>query len=212
MLPPFDAPPITTIRRSAANASGRRAARRATFVSGPTAASVTSPGRSNASRAIRSTACSPAAIRDGAGRFEPSSPVSPCVSDESSLGTRTSGRSAPAASSRSERPTRSSTRSPFAVVLASGTLPATVVIARTSNSGLARASRIAIASSIPGSQSMISGWGAIAELDLLLGQYGFGDLDVKEDLLDIVVILERIDHLQHLATALIVDLGKLLGE
>ena len=45
----------------------------------------------------------------------------------------------------------------FAVTLSSVWFPATVVTATTSSSGLASASRRAIASSWPGSQSMITG-------------------------------------------------------
>jgi hypothetical protein len=67
---------------------------------------------------------------------------------------RTSGRSAPAATGISVRPVNSSSLSAFVVVFSSVWLPATVVMPRTSTSGLASASRSAIASSCPGSQSM----------------------------------------------------------
>ena len=66
---------------------------------------------------------------------------------------RASGRSAPAATGRSARPARSRTRSAFAVVFASVWFPCTVVTPSSSTSGLASASRSAIASSCPGSQS-----------------------------------------------------------
>ena len=69
----------------------------------------------------------------------------------------TSGREAPAATGTSSRPASASTRSALRVVVSSGRLPATVVSASSSTSGLASASRIAIASSTPGSQSMTSG-------------------------------------------------------
>ena len=63
----------------------------------------------------------------------------------------------PAATGTSSRPARASTASALRVVVSSGRLPATVVSASSSTSGLASASRIAIASSTPGSQSMTSG-------------------------------------------------------
>ena len=59
-----------------------------------------------------------------------------------------------AATGMSVRPASSSTFSAFVVVFSSVWLPPTVVIPRTSTSGEASASRIAIASSWPGSQSM----------------------------------------------------------
>ena len=70
---------------------------------------------------------------------------------------RSSGRSAPAATETSARPARSSTRSAFAVVFSRVWLPCTVVTPSNSSSGLASASSRAIASSCPGSQSMITG-------------------------------------------------------
>ena len=69
----------------------------------------------------------------------------------------TSGRAAPAATGTSSRPASASTRRALRVVVSSGRLPATVVSASSSTSGLASASRMAIASSTPGSQSMTSG-------------------------------------------------------
>jgi hypothetical protein len=54
----------------------------------------------------------------------------------------------------------------LASVSASGTLPATAVIPSTSSSGEAKASRIAIASSWPGSVSMMMGRGAMASKSL----------------------------------------------
>ncbi len=62
--------------------------------------------------------------------------------------------SAPAATGMSVRPASSSTLSALRVVFSSVWLPATVVTPRSSTSGEASASRIAIASSWPGSQSM----------------------------------------------------------
>ena len=76
----------------------------------------------------------------------PSSPLSPCTYS-ATYGSRTSGRSAPAATGMSPRPANSSTRRAFAVVFSSVWLPATVVTPSRSTSGLASASRIAIASS-----------------------------------------------------------------
>ena len=75
------------------------------------------------------------------------------VADERAVGAAATGTSA--------RPTSSRTRIAFAVVLASVWLPATVVTPSSSSSGLASASRSAIASSWPGSQSRMIGIGVM---------------------------------------------------
>ena len=145
-LPSAIAPPISTIRSGLA--SGWRASRSATFVSGPVATSVAPSIRS----ARKSTACCGEGSACGGGRSGPSRPVSPCTS-AATRGSRTSGRPAPAATGMSPRPASSSTRIAFAVVFSSVWLPATVVTPRSSSSSLPSASSIAIASSWPGSQS-----------------------------------------------------------
>ena len=81
---------------------------------------------------------------------------------------RESGRSAPAATSTSLRPTSSRTRRAFAVVFSSVWFPATVVTPRRSSSGLASASRSAIASSCPGSQSSRIGVGSLTRAQYLV--------------------------------------------
>src|ERR671923_496421 len=138
----------------------------ATFVSGPIGTSVTPSAR----RPRKSTACSSSGAFCGGGRSGPSSPVSPwtCLATN---GSRSNGRFAPAATGTSSRPTNSSTRIAFAVVFSSVWLPATVVMPTSSTSGLASASRIAIASSWPGSQSIRTG-SAKDLVDLLRGREG----------------------------------------
>jgi hypothetical protein len=69
------------------------------------------------------------------------------------IGSRRSGLSRPAAIGTSVMPATLQTRRALSVVLSSVWLPATVVIARRSMAGDAAASRIAMASSWPGSQS-----------------------------------------------------------
>ena len=163
MLPSAIAPPIRTMRSTFAPPV--RASNCAMFVSGPVGTSVTGTGLAAIVRAMKSTAPSPPAARLGGGRAGPSRPLSPWTWD-ATISSRTSGRSAPAATAMSARPARSSTRIAFAVVFASVWFPCTVVTPSSATSGLASASRSAIASSCPGSQSMMTGvgirqvWGA----------------------------------------------------
>ncbi len=82
----------------------------------------------------------------------PPSPESPCTSRASIVG-RTSGPSQPAVTGVPAAPMNSHTASAFAVVFASPTLPATVVMPTSSRPGCPWAKAIASASSIPGSQS-----------------------------------------------------------
>ena len=96
-----------------------------------------------------------AALESGTGA--PPSPSVPWTTAASRQRGTTSGRAAPAATGTSSRPASASTRRALRVVVSSGWLPATVVSASNSTSGLASASRMAIASSTPGSQSMTSG-------------------------------------------------------
>src|SRR3989304_1675105 len=60
-------PPMITRRRSRTGSSGSRSAARATLVSGPSATSVSSPGRRRASSTSRSTACRRDSGRGGGG-------------------------------------------------------------------------------------------------------------------------------------------------
>ena len=118
------------------------------------------PGRSSAAR--------PAPPPPGAGRARRATAAAarrrdrPCRARgrPARAGRARATRAAPAATGTSARPARCSTRRALSVVCASSTLPCTVVTSRRSTSGLARASRIARASSMPGSVSITSGMGA----------------------------------------------------
>ena len=159
-LPPRHAdPPMTTSRPIRAAASGKTRSSRARLVSGPTAATVTGSGEvisrsarattaGRGSAAAGTAAAPPRPARRCRARGRPA-PAARCTRDSR----------APAATGTSERPARCSTRSAFSVVWASSTLPCTVVTRRRSTSGLARASRIARASSMPGSVSITRGRG-----------------------------------------------------
>src|SRR5205807_6528344 len=97
-------------------------------------------------------ACPAAGLATAGGRTAPPSPESPCTCRASSAG-RSSGPGQPAVTGVPAAPTNSHTASAFAVVLASPTLPATVVMPTSSMPGCPCANAIASASSIPGSQS-----------------------------------------------------------
>ena len=126
-----------------------------------------SAGRSGSASAGARAACAPSArrrgsargSRDGGGRSGPSSPVSPWTSSAARAGW-SSARSAPAATGMSARRRR---RAPSDRVrrhlLQASRCPPPWSRPRRSSSGLARASRRAMASSWPGSQSMITGVG-----------------------------------------------------
>ena len=141
MLPSAIAPPISTIRSRLAP-PGRSASSSATFVSGPTATS----GR--AARVLgeevdRVHVERRAARRRQLGPVEAGLAVhvrgDERLADERPVGAGGDRHIGP--------PTRSSTRIAFAVVFSSVWLPETVVTPSSSSSGLASASRIAIASS-----------------------------------------------------------------
>ena len=155
-LPSWIAPPMSTTRSIFAAASGCASRRRATFVSGPSATSVTARSEASIFAARKSFACSGTGSALGGGRSTPSSPVSPWAS-AATTSSPMRGPSAPAATGISVRPASSRTRSAFAVVLSSVWFPATAVTPRTSSSGLPSARRSASASSWPGSQSMRTG-------------------------------------------------------
>ncbi len=148
MFPSAIAPPISTIRAG----SIPRSSACATLVSGPSGTSVVS-GVTCSTR--NPTAFWATGSEARWGSSGPSRPLSPwtCAATWSS---RVSGRSAPAATGTSSRPTSASTFSALSVVFSSVWFPCTVVTPTSSTSGLASASRSAIASSWPGSQSMMS--------------------------------------------------------
>src|SRR5215472_833713 len=107
-------------------------------------------------------ACPGAGLAAAGGRTAPPSPESPCTCRASTAG-RSSGPAQPGVTGVPAAPMNSHTASAFAVVLASPTLPATVVMPVSSMPGCPCANAIASASSIPGSQSRM----------ILLGMSGF---------------------------------------
>ena len=128
----------------------------AILVSGPSGHSVTVPGGALRSVSMmKSTACCGCRAMTGSSICGPSSPVLPCTcSAVTSL--RWRGASQPAKTRVSGFPASSQMMRVFFWVSGSGTLPATAVSPRTvRSSGLASASRIATASSCPGSVSMM---------------------------------------------------------
>ncbi len=155
-LPRSRAPPISTMRATLRASSGAWAKARAGLVKGPSRQSVTDASSAAASVSSRkATAWRGCATRRGGFRATPSSPSGPQMNSAVRSG-RSSGRLAPRNTGMSGRPASSRRRSALVVVRSTGTLPATVVMPRRSRrSGSARASRMAMASSWPGSVSMM---------------------------------------------------------
>ena len=122
------------------------------FVSGPVGTSVIGSSEARIVSAMKSTACRGSGSVVGAGSDGPSIPLSPWTYSATN-GSRLIGLAAPAATGTSVRPVNSSSFSALTVVFSSVWLPWTVVTPTSSTSGLASASRRAIASSWPGSQS-----------------------------------------------------------
>ena len=127
----------------------------ARLVSGPTASSVSSPGRSRPSRRICSGADTPATCPRGSGSPLLPRPSSPCIPNAYPTGWAI-GRAAPTATGTPSRPAHSSTRSAFRAPTSGATFPCTVPTAASSAAPVAasraRYSRATV-SSIPGSQS-----------------------------------------------------------
>ena len=125
----------------------------AMLVSAAVGTSVTVPGSSRSTVSmITSTAWRGSSVRVGKGSTGPSRPVLPwmvCAVDSSP----TSGRGQPAAIGTSRTPPMVATTSALRVTFSNVELPITVVMASSSISGLPWASRRAMASSWPGSQS-----------------------------------------------------------
>ena len=158
MLPSTRAPPpIMTIRPSSAATPGDAARSAATFVSGPSAMSVTGSADSSTTSRTSSTAVRRSAPRGAGSSRIPPRPSVPWMLSAGSESRRTSGWSAPAPTGTSSRPSRCRSRSAFSVVRSRPAFPPTVVTARTSSSGPDSASISAIASSIPGSVSITTG-------------------------------------------------------
>ena len=103
---------------------------------------------------IKSTACSDCICICGSGKVAPSKPVAPCTCS-AVTNPRPMGWAQPANTLISGRPASSHTWSALWLVRARGTFPATQVMPNTLSSGEAKASRIATASSWPGSVSIM---------------------------------------------------------
>src|SRR5580704_7657594 len=154
-LPRPAEPPMITKSRTHSGSRGSRRTASAMLVSGPVATSVISPGAAAISAMMKSIACPSRGPCGGAGRTAPPRPDSPCTCPASSAG-RSSGAGHPAVTGTPGAPANDATASAFAVVFASPTLPATVVIPVNSIPGCPMANAIASASSMPGSQSRMT--------------------------------------------------------
>ena len=150
------APPMTTISPILAAISGALIKAIAMLVKGPIAHNVTEPGSAERSASMmKSTPCCACNGITGSGRSSFSPSESPWIA-AAEASVRSSGRAQPAKTLMSGRPASSQTRRAFRSVCASGRLPATATIPSTSSSsGDDNASKIATASSMPGSVSMI---------------------------------------------------------
>src|SRR3984885_1526706 len=161
ILPPSEnAPPIITISLKCPARPGSLALASAILVSGARQHNVTWPGGLAITRSTMASGANPAA-RDvtGSGRSYPSKPVLLCTSSAVTRG-RNSGAAAPAYTGVSLLRASSKAFRAFFEVRCTGTFPATVVMASTSNSsGEASAVRKATASSGEGSVSMMMGRG-----------------------------------------------------
>ncbi|MNX79179.1 hypothetical protein D3C86_1107980 [compost metagenome] len=156
MLPPsLRAPPMTTTgpRWPASLGSARMA--RARLVIGPMTARATArAGRSITSRTMASAAVPSAAGVSGLNGSRSPSPSAPWNSP-APAGSRRKGRSAPTKTGTSSRPAIWRSIRALRAVFSALTLPPTVVTASRSNAGEAKAVSNPVASSTPGSQSMM---------------------------------------------------------
>lgn len=159
-LPRPAEPPIITSSATFSTMSGAMAKATAMLVSGPSVASVTGSGASRSVWIRKSTAWPSASLPTGSGRPAPSIPVRPWTCSAVSSGS-SRGRGQPAWTGircTASSVARSRIRLALASVNRKGTLPATVVMPLMSNRSRAENATInAMASSWPGSQSMISG-------------------------------------------------------
>src|SRR5690606_34568212 len=135
--------------------SGAKRKAEATLVRGPVGMRVIFSSLERVTSMMTSTAERRLGWRVGGGRTGPSRPLSPCTSGAMMRG-RVRGAAAPAATS-TWAPTKLSTFSALSKVFSKVWLPATTVTARRSSFGEARAISSAMASSWPGSQSMMTG-------------------------------------------------------
>ncbi len=160
MLPGSNpAPPIITRSASRAIISGAMAKATATLVSGPVATKVTEfAGARRTVSIIKLTACCSDSCIVGSASGWPlplSRPLSPCTCSAVTI-SRMTGRGQPAYTGVSPVAARVTTFRALSTVASSCTLPPTTVRPRRSiSSGEANASKMATASSWPGSQSRI---------------------------------------------------------
>ena len=148
-------PPMTMTSRTQRARRGSTLVARARLVSGPRATMVNSPGDALMREMRKSTA-----RRSGTGRvpdrWVSPRPSWPCTVEPWPWYGRTSGLSAPTATGMSAWPAISRIVSALRAHCSTPTLPRTMVSPSTRSSGEARASMMAIVSSIPGSVSMIT--------------------------------------------------------
>ena len=149
------APPMMTTSATWLMMRGSNKSARAILVSGPTGTSVTSPGCAMIVSTINCAAVRGWGCKVGAGWLVLPSPSSPCTKAAAPWYITCNGLAAPCTTGTDERPANSTRCSAFCVAVAVSTLPKMVVRPSTSSSGAAKAKRIAIASSIPGSVSII---------------------------------------------------------
>jgi hypothetical protein len=155
-LPSWKPPPISTTSRTRSTILGSFRTAMAMLVNAPVGTRVIeSGGCAITVSMIRSTACRGSSSLVGSRSRGPSMPLSPWMDGATSTG-RTSGREQPAAIGTPVMPMTVATERAFRVTFSSVWLPATVVTATTSMSGLPWARSSATASSCPGSQSRMT--------------------------------------------------------
>src|SRR5579859_3838532 len=154
-FPPVIEPPIITTSFTSGTIDGSFSMASAILVSGPIGTSVISCGLACTISMIRSGAHRGSFLHllGGSSRF--ANPFCPCQ-NSAVINFWKRGCCAPAATRMSQRFASDTIRSAFSNPCAAVTFPGTTVSARTSNSGEFRASIIAMASSVPGSVSIIS--------------------------------------------------------
>src|SRR6266851_6141085 len=210
-LPRSRAPPISTMRATLRASSGAWAKASAGLVKGPSRHSVRAPSSAAASVSSRkATAWRGCAAMVGGFSSAPARP-SPPQMNSAVRNVRSRGLLAPRKTGTSGRPASSTRRNALAVVRSTGTLPATVVMPRRSRCATsARASRMATASSWPGSVSMMIGVRVIGlaarawrsrRPQTLAGHHQMGEViggqPVDRQIGDLAAVLEHRDATRH---------------
>src|SRR5882757_1073663 len=154
-FPPVIEPPMITTSFTSGTIEGSFSIASAILVSGPIGTSVISWGLACTISMIRSGAQRGSFLHLLGGSSTFASPFCPCQ-NSAVINFWNSGCCAPAATRMSQRFASDTIRSAFSNPCAAVTFPGTTVNARTSNSGEFSASMIAIASSVPGSVSIIT--------------------------------------------------------